>query len=316
MREFRAIAVQVRCDTKDYRTFESFKRKTASLFEKIEGLIRSDVPNLIVFPEDYGTPLVIASEKINIEEFKTIEEAMKRTIMKRLPYIFVKSFLLKVSLVRSIFLINSEEIFRNYVETFREMSKKYSTYVVAGSVTIPRIEVYEEEVKVIRDSKIFNTSLVFDPNGKIIGVQRKVHLVDIEGPKGLDISNGDLDSINVVETEFAKIGIAICFDAFHEDVVERLVKKGAEILVQPSANPEKWTSAQEEDWRRGCWSMVQSYNELKYGINPMMVGSIFDLNFEGVSSIISKVEKTRDKTGYLTKASSPNEEEIIYADLT
>jgi len=316
MREFRAIAVQVKCNIKDYRTFESFKHKTASLFEKMRGLIRNDVPNLVVFPEDYGTPLVIASEKINVDEFKTIEEAMKRTTMKKLPYIFIKSLLLKVSLVRSIFLMNSEEIFRNYTETFKEMSRKYSTYVVAGSITIPRIEAYNNEVKFARDNKIFNTSLVFDPNGKIIGVQRKVHLIDIEGPKGLDISNGDLNSINVVETEFAKIGIAICFDAFHKDVVERLVKSGTEVLVQPSANPEKWTCAQEEDWRRGCWSMVQSYNELKYGINPMMVGSLFDLNFEGVSSIVSKVERTGNKSGYLAKASSPNEEEIVYADLT
>lgn len=316
MKEFRAIAVQVKCNIRDYRTFESFEHKTANLFEKIENLIRNDAPNLVVFPEDYGTPLVIASEKIDVEKYKTIEEAMKRTIMKKFPLIFIKSLLLKVSLVRSIFLMNSEEIFRNYVKIFREMSRKYSIYVVAGSIAIPMTEVHDDEVRLVRDSKIFNTSLVFDPNGKIVGVQRKVHLVDIEGSKGLDISSGDLDSINVIETEFAKIGIAICFDAFHKDVVERLVKNGAEVLIQPSANPGKWTSEQEEDWKKGCWNMIQSYDELKYGINPMMVGSLFDLNFEGVSSIVAKVEKTRDRSGYLVKASSPNEEEILYADLT
>ncbi|MEM0220105.1 MAG: carbon-nitrogen hydrolase family protein, partial [Thermoproteota archaeon] len=271
MKEFRAIAVQVKCNARDYMTFENFRRKTASLFERIKSLVRKDAPNLVVFPEDYGTPLVIASEKVNVENFRTLKEAMEKTIMRKLPYIFIKSFLLRASLVRSIFLANSEEIFRNYVETFREMAIEYSTYVVAGSITIPRIEINNNEVKLLRENKIFNTSLVFDPSGKIIGVQRKVHLIDIEGPKGLDISSGDLESIKVIETEFAKIGIAICFDAFHNDVVERLVKNDAEILIQPSANPEKWTSAQEEDWKKGCWSMVQKYNELKYGINPMMV---------------------------------------------
>jgi predicted amidohydrolase len=316
MKEFRAIAVQAKCNKDDYKTFEDFRHKTISLFEKIGKITRRGAPNLVVFPEDYGTPLIIASEKINAEEFKTIEEAVKKVVIKRFPFVFVKSFLLRVSLVKSIFLLNSEEIFQKYVEVFSEMSRRYNVYTVAGSMVTSRIEIENNQPKLVKDNKIFNTSLFFDADGNIIGVQRKVHLIDIEGPKGLDINNGYIDSINIAETEFAKIGIAICFDAFHKDVVEVLVKKGAEILVQPSANPEKWTKAQEEDWKRGCWSMVQNYRELRYGVNPMMVGSLFDLVFEGVSSIVSKVERTGDGSGYLAKARSFDEEEIVYADLT
>ncbi|MBO3767759.1 MAG: hypothetical protein JTT16_00360, partial [Candidatus Brockarchaeota archaeon] len=85
MKEFRAIAVQVKCNARDYMTFENFRRKTASLFERIKSLVRKDAPNLVVFPEDYGTPLVIASEKVNVENFRTLKEAMEKTIMRKLP---------------------------------------------------------------------------------------------------------------------------------------------------------------------------------------------------------------------------------------
>jgi len=241
---------------------------------------------------------------------------MKYAITRNFPTIALKSILWRTSFVRTLFLMHSQTILERFVRIFNEFSRKYGVYVVAGSLLLPDLKFSEGKIVVVNKGRIYNTSLTFDQNGNIIGIQRKVHLVDIEGPSGLDISNGELSSIEVIKTDFANLGIAICYDSFHTDAVEILAKKGAEVLVQPSANPEEWTKAQEEDWKRGCWLMVQRFEQIKYGINPMMVGKMLDLKFEGVSSIVTKAKYTKDRSGYLVKAKSKDEEEVIYADLS
>jgi len=61
--------------------------------------------------------------------------------------------------------------------------------------------------------------------------------------------------------------------------------------------------------------MVQKYDRLKYGVNPMAVGKILDLEFEGLTSIVTKVENTLDRSGYLAKSLTRNREEIIYVEV-
>ena len=141
----------------------------------------------------------------------------------------------------------------------------------------------------------------------------KVHLIDLE--KKLEVVSGKLEEIKVFKTEWGKIGVAICYDGFFDDVVGKLVKEGAEILVQPSANPEPWDERLEKEWLKGCWEMVQKYGKLKYGVNPMGVGKILDLIFEGYSNIVAKKEETRDGSGYLAKAKTKDREELIYAEI-
>jgi omega-amidase len=54
-----------------------------------------------------------------------------------------------------------------------EMAKSSNMYIVGGSV--PEI----------CDGKLYNTCLVVNPDGKIVGKHRKVHLFDIDVPGGI-----------------------------------------------------------------------------------------------------------------------------------
>jgi len=87
----------------------------------------------------------------------------------------------------------------------------------------------------------YNSTLLIDRNGKIAGVYHKIHPVQTEilpetSYKGGGITPGSLDQ-PVIETDFGRVGMQICFDANWSDGWDNLMKKGAEIILFSSQFP-------------------------------------------------------------------------------
>lgn len=88
-------------------------------------------------------------------------------------------------------------------------------------------------------NKIYNSAFLIDRSGEIIGKYRKTH------PFGAErkwTTSGT--KFEVFKTEFAKIGIIICYDGDFPETVRTLARKGAEVIVRPSAflrNFEIWS---------------------------------------------------------------------------
>jgi predicted amidohydrolase len=75
--------------------------------------------------------------------------------------------------------------------------------------------------------KAHNTAILINRKGKIHGTYKKIHLYgDSEG-----IISGKKHE--VFKTDFAKIGIAICWDLAHPRLFKNLKRKGAEIVFCP-----------------------------------------------------------------------------------
>jgi omega-amidase len=80
--------------------------------------------------------------------------------------------------------------------------------------------------------KVYNTSILINREGKIAGDYRKIHVMG----EGYDSSVKAGSKIKVFETDFAKIGIAICWDLAYPDLFRKMKQKGAEIIFCPT----KW----------------------------------------------------------------------------
>jgi len=74
---------------------------------------------------------------------------------------------------------------------------------------------------------MFNTSVLIDREGNLVGKYRKTHLPLSEVEMGISVG----DTYPVFETDFARIGMLICWDTAFHNVTSMLHKNGAELVV-------------------------------------------------------------------------------------
>lgn len=286
--------VQMKLNAEDYRTEQAFENKIMGIMDQIrqesgEGRL------LVAFPEHIGTFCILSNAPDRIWSKKSFAQASLSLI--RHNWIAVLHYMLhyRVSPVRALFLAKAKDIERIYLSTFTKAAREYGAWIVAGSATLRWGET----------KRIYNSSPIITPTGDVIFRQHKVNLVDMEGTSGLDLEPAPLNYVSVVQSPFGDLGVAVCLDAFEATLRERLIGLGAEIFVQPSANNGPWNEWQQQDWLRSSYQAVADNKEFKIAINPMLVGSIFDLTFEGQSAII-------DRNGYVAQAKTHTEEEILW----
>jgi len=125
------------------------------------------------------------------------------------------------------FVKNAEPVSGKIWSFLSETAKRYSLYLVGGS--IPELE----------GERIYNTSFVFDRGGNLIARHRKMHLfnVDIEGGQKFRESDtfsagGDITLFN---TEFGRFGLCICFDMRFPELTRLMALGGAKMIIAPAA---------------------------------------------------------------------------------
>lgn len=82
----------------------------------------------------------------------------------------------------------------------------------------------------VEEGRHYNTCVVIDDNGNIVGKTRKIHRFSAEM---LSIDAGD--SQLLVDTPFGKMGVCVCSDFWIVEMPRMLVLRGAEIIVVPGA---------------------------------------------------------------------------------
>lgn len=87
--------------------------------------------------------------------------------------------------------------------------------------------------------KAYNTCLVFDPSGSVLGRYRKTHLFGVDLGPELRIEESDHllrgRDITHLTTPIANIGLAICYDLRFPELFRQLSRQGMELLCVPSA---------------------------------------------------------------------------------
>jgi predicted amidohydrolase len=90
------------------------------------------------------------------------------------------------------------------------------------------------------DGHFYNSTLLIDRKGKIAGVYHKMHPTSTEilknGVFGSGVSAGALNQ-PVIQTDFGKVGMQICYDANWVDGWDNLKKQGANMILFSSAFP-------------------------------------------------------------------------------
>ncbi len=314
------VAVQAHMKLADYESADAFKQKIFALCEKAtDGLPVGDT--LIAFPETIGLPLLFTLGRFEqVKDLQSTKAIMLNYLNHSWQDVLKAAFKHKVFGLNALYLPQSIDAYLAYKNTFSEAAKTFAVSIVAGSSFLPLIEEEASRGVHIANARVFNTSFGFAPTGSVLGRTKKVYLT--QGAESLaGLSRGRLEDLQLTQLPVARVGVAICLDAFYGSVIEHFDGLGAEIIVQPSANHAAWdrpwppdkSLTEGEAWLSyGLAKQIQNRQNINYGINPMMVGKLWDLDAYGRSSIVTNISKTKHKDAFLVLAESATEEEIIW----
>ena len=136
----------------------------------------------------------------------------------------------------------SRKYFRSFVSAGHEptiailsaLAKELGIYIVGG--TVPEST----------DGKLYNTCFIFNREGRQIARHRKIHLFDSDS---LSIHESHTFSpgneITVFDTEFGKMGCAVCFDVRFAELFRAMAMRGAKLIFLPAqfntrSGPSSW----------------------------------------------------------------------------
>jgi len=89
------------------------------------------------------------------------------------------------------------------------------------------------------DGILYNTSLVFGPNGEELGRYRKIHLFDIVTPGGTGYRESKVfgagQEIVVCDTPVGRLGLTVCYDLRFAHLFWELRARGADMIMVPAA---------------------------------------------------------------------------------
>jgi predicted amidohydrolase len=118
------------------------------------------------------------------------------------------------------------------VEALSEAARAAGAHVHAGSL-VERDE----------QGRLYNTSLLFGPDGELLHTYRKIHLFGYDSREGALLTAGH--GTAVAATPFGRTGLATCYDLRFPELFRAQVDQGAELLVVAAA----WPLARIDTWR-------------------------------------------------------------------
>jgi len=108
-------------------------------------------------------------------------------------------------------------------EMFQAIAKKHGMAIV--------LPLYEKEMRGV----FYNSAAVIDADGKYLGKYRKQHIPQVAGFWEKYFFKPGNGGYPVFQTQFAKVGVYICYDRHFPEGARCLGLNGAEIVFNPSA---------------------------------------------------------------------------------
>lgn len=96
-------------------------------------------------------------------------------------------------------------------------------------MAVPNIYLLENE-------RPYDASILINKNGKILGIQKMVHIAQADKFFEQDYYTPSDDGFKVFETEFEKLGIVVCFDRHYPESIRTEALKGADLILIPTVN--------------------------------------------------------------------------------
>ncbi len=268
----------------------------AHMADRVAAAMATD-PDLIVFPEDIGLTLTMVDDYALVGGCSYVEEAVGTMLYAYWPQISPLVERWGLSPVRALLTLKAPRVEALYRETFGRLARENGVYIAAGSA--PMLW------RGLRHGP-FNVAYLFGPHGQVTAQTPKCNLIPLELAIGLVPASPD--DIKPWHTPLGSLGMMICADSFDPAIAQSLKGRGAELLLNPCANPTWWTPEEEEEFQTLSLPPRVAETGLP-GLQCFAVGHLFEVPFEGQSQILAP----GGPDGYwiVERAVTWNQEEIV-----
>jgi N-carbamoylputrescine amidase len=120
-----------------------------------------------------------------------------------------------------------------------------------------------------------NTAVVFEKDGSIAGIYRKMHIPDDPGfYEKFYFTPGDL-GFNPIKTSVGNLGVLVCWDQWFPEAARLMALAGADLLIYPTAigwDPED--TAEEQQRQHDAWITVQRGHAVANGLPLLAVNRV------------------------------------------
>lgn len=120
-----------------------------------------------------------------------------------------------------------------------------------------------------------NTAVVFEKDGNVAGMYRKMHIPDDPGfYEKFYFTPGDL-GFEPIDTSAGRIGVLVCWDQWFPEAARIMAMRGADFLVYPTAigwNPED--PEDEKERQRNAWITIQRSHAVANGLPVVSVNRV------------------------------------------
>ena len=120
-----------------------------------------------------------------------------------------------------------------------------------------------------------NTAVVFEKDGSIAGIYRKMHIPDDPGfYEKFYFTPGDL-GFNPIKTSVGTLGVLVCWDQWYPEAARLMALAGADLLIYPTAIGWDPGDTKEERQRQyDAWVTVQRGHAVANGIPVIAVNRV------------------------------------------
>ena len=152
------------------------------------------------------------------------------------------------------------------------------------------------------DGKRYDTSLLIDREGAIIGRQKMVHIAQCPCFYEQDYYTPSEEGFQVFDTELGRIGIVVCFDRHYPESIRTEALRGADLILIPTAN------TADEPSELFQWEIrIQAFQNSVFAAMCNRVGQEGEMGFSGESIVAGPNGETLALAG--------NEEELLFSEL-
>ena len=195
-------------------------------------------------------------------------------------------------------LVALQTIYPDFHALFTEQAKRSGVYILAGSFPVQQ-----------DDGNYRNRSWLFRPDGSS-DFQDKLQMTRFENEQWLITSGSE---IKLLDTEFGKIGINICYDSEFPLIARKQVEAGADLILVPSCTD---TLAGYHRVRIGCQARAlenQCYVAQSPTVGLAPWSEAVDVNI-GAAAVYTPVDYGYPDNGVLA-IGEINQAQWVYADI-